>query len=114
MAIFAKKGDDAVAAKLESASAPYREIGLRLHEIIKEEAPSLQPVLRWGIPFYTRGKEDVCYIKSGDDYLVFGFGETINPAYSEGAALHPVVWSITSLDDAAEQQLRALISKAVA
>lgn len=112
--MFSKKGDSAVLAKLGDAPAPYREIGLRLHDIIKENAPSLEPVVRWGIPFYTSDGEDVCYIKSGKDYLVFGFGETINPAYEEGAAMHPVVWSITSLDSSSEALIAELVRKAVA
>lgn len=114
MGMFAKKGDSAVLAKLNAAPSPYKEIGQRLHEITKESAPELEPLLRWGIPFYTRNGEDVCYIKSDKDYLVFGFGETINPAYQEGANMHPVVWSITALDAPTEQELARLIKAAVA
>jgi len=112
MGMFSKKGDAAVLAKLGEAPAPYREIGERLHRIIRESAPSLEPLLRWGIPFYTQGGEDVCYIKSGDGFLAFGFGEKLNPAYREGAHMHPVVWNITSLDEETEATLRALIAKA--
>ncbi|GAA1405703.1 hypothetical protein AUR04nite_15980 [Glutamicibacter uratoxydans] len=114
MGMFAKKGDSAVLAKLNAAPSPYKEIGQRLHEIIKESAPELEPVLRWGIPFYTRNGEDVCYIKSDKDYLVFGFGETINPAFREGETMHPVVWSITSLNPETEQELSRLIKLAAA
>jgi len=112
--MFAKKGDSAVLAKLNAAPSPYKEIGQRLHEIIKESAPELEPVLRWGIPFYTRNGEDVCYIKSDKDFLVFGFGEAINPAFREGETMHPVVWSITSLNSETEQELSRLIKLAAA
>jgi len=110
--MFAKKGDAAVLAKLGDAPAPYAEIGTRLHHIIRESAPSLEPLVRWGIPFYTRGGEDVCYIKSGKDFIVFGFGEALNPAFEEGARMHPVVWSITSLDAETEAEIGALVKKA--
>ncbi|GAA4784447.1 DUF1801 domain-containing protein [Microbacterium gilvum] len=114
MGLFTKKGDAAVLAKLAEAPAPYREIGERLHEIIRENAPSLEPLLRWGIPFYTRDGEDVCYIKSGNGFIVFGFGEEINPAFEEGATLHPVVWSVTSLDAETEARIAELVRRSVA
>lgn len=111
--MFSKKGDAPVLAKLAEAPAPYREIGERLHAIIRESAPSLQPLLRWGIPFYVANGEDVCYIKSDKNYLVFGFSETINPAHKEGANMHPVVWSITALDEGTEATIRELVKRAV-
>lgn len=45
--IFGKKGDDAVLAKLATAPEPYRGIAERLHAIIRETAPGLEPVVRW-------------------------------------------------------------------
>ncbi len=107
--IFGKKGDDAVLAKLASAPEPYRGIAERLHAIIRETAPGLEPVVRWGLPFYVK---DVCYIKPDKDYLVFGFGEVVNPAFEQGAHMHPVAWTLTSLDDATEQRIRELVAKA--
>ena len=111
--MFTKKGDAAVLAKLGDAPAPYREIGERLHAIIRESAPSLEPIVRWGLPFYVKDGKDVCYIKPDKDFIAFGFGEVVNPAYSEGVSMHPVAWTITSLDDAAQAKIRALLKKAV-
>ena len=111
--MFGKKGEAAVAAKLAAAPQEYREIGERLHALIREHAPGLEPTLKWGIPFYTRDGEDVCYIKTSKDSLVFGFGEAINPAYTEGANLHPVVWNVTALDADSEAYLVSLLQKAV-
>jgi hypothetical protein len=111
--MFTKKGDTAVLAKLSEAPAPYREIGERLHSIIRESAPSLEPIVRWGLPFYVRDGKDICYIKSSKDFIAFGFGEAVNPAFEEGAHMHPVVWNVTSLDAATEARIRALLEKAV-
>lgn len=36
----------------------------------------------------------------------------MNPSYEEGAHMHPVAWTITSLDDATEQRIRELVAKA--
>jgi len=110
--IFGKKGDEAVRNKLASTPAPYREIALRLHELICESAPSLEPVVRWGLAFYVKDGKDVCYIKPDKAYLAFGFGEVVNPAFEEGALMHPVAWTITALDEATEQEIRALVQKA--
>jgi hypothetical protein len=111
--IFTKKGDAAVLAKLGDAPAQYREIGERLHAIIRESAPSIEPIVRWGLPFYVKDGKDVCYIKPGKEFIAFGFGEVVNPAREDGASMHPVAWTLTSLDDTTEAKIRALIKKAV-
>ena len=110
--MFTKKGDEAVLAKLAEAPEQYRGIGERLHSIIRESAPSLEPIVRWGLPFYVKDGKDVCYIKPGKDFIAFGFGEVVNPAREEGACMHPVAWNVTSLDAAAEAKIRALVEKA--
>ena len=101
-------------AKLGEAPAQYREIGQRLHSIIRESAPSLEPIVRWGLPFYVKDGKDICYIKPDRDFIAFGFGEAVNPAREEGAHMHPVAWTLTALDAATEAKIRALIEKAVA
>ena len=112
--MFTKKGDAAVIAKLGEAPAKYQEIGQRLHGLIRENAPSLEPIVRWGLPFYVKDGTDICYVKTGKDFIAFGFGEAVNPAYEDSAHMHPVVWNITSLDAATEATISGLIKKAVA
>lgn len=110
--MFTKKGDKAVLAKLDDAPEQYRGIARRLHEIVRETAPSLEPVVRWGLAFYTKDGKDLCYIKPDKDYLAFGFSEVANPAREEGAHMHPVAWTMTGLDDATEARIRDLVKKA--
>jgi hypothetical protein len=112
--MFTKKGDAAVLAKIGDAPAQYREIGERLHSIIRESAPSLEPIVRWGLPFYVKNGKDICYIKLDKDFIAFGFGEDVNPAREEGAHMYPVAWTLTSLDAATEAKIRAFVKKAVA
>ncbi len=112
--MFTKKGDAAVLAKLGEAPARLREIGERLHHMIRESAPSLEPIVRWGLPFYVKDGKDICYIKVGKDFIAFGFGEDVNPAGEEGAHMHPVAWTLTSIDALTEAKIRALVEKAVA
>jgi len=110
--MFTKKGDAAVLAKLGNAPEKYRDIGERLHKIIRENAPSLEPVVRWGLPFYVKDGKDICYIKPDKDYIAFGFGETVNPAYEEGEHMHPVAWTLTALDASPEARITELVKKA--
>ncbi|MGC2241781.1 MAG: DUF1801 domain-containing protein [Acidimicrobiia bacterium] len=110
--MFAKKGDEAVLAKIADAPEPYREIGERLHNIIRENAPSLEPIVRWGLPFYVKDGQDVCYIKMDKDFIAFGFGEVKNPTVEEGGRMHPVAWTLTSLDAATEARIGELVKKA--
>src|SRR5215472_19082197 len=112
--MYINKGNAEVLAKLGEAPAQYREIGERLHSIIRESAPSLEPIVRWGLPFYVRDGNDICYIKPDKDFIAFGFGELVNPAREEGASMHPVAWTFTSLDSVTEDKIRALVKKAVA
>jgi hypothetical protein len=110
--MFKKKGNEAVLAKIAEAFQPYREIGERLHHIIRESAPSLEPIVRWGLPFYVKDGQNVCYIKTDKDYIAFGFGEVTTPTVDEGAHMHPVAWTLTSLDAASEERIGALVKKA--
>ena len=111
--MFKKKGDEAVLAKLGDAPAPYNEIGQRLHRIITDSGPELEPVVRWGLAFYVKDGEDVCYIKPDKNFIVFGVAETLNPAREDGANLHPVAWTVTSLDAATEERISGLVRTAV-
>ena len=102
-----RKGDAAVLAKLGDAPVQYREIGERLHAIIRESAPALEPIVRCGLPFYVKDGKDVCYIKPDKHFIAFGFAEVVNPARENGSSMHPVAWTLTSLDDPTEAFARS-------
>ena len=110
--MFKKKGDAAVLAKLGDAPAPFGEMGQRLHRIVSASGPGLEPVVRWGLAFYVKDGEDICYIKPDKDFLVFGVAEGLNPARDDGANMHPVAWTVTSLDAATEEEIGVLVKKA--
>jgi hypothetical protein len=68
--------------------------------------------VRWGLPFYTKDGKDVCYIKPDKAFIAFGFAEVANPARQDGAHMHPVAWTFSSLDPATEEKIRELVVKA--
>ncbi len=72
----------------------------------------LKPIVRWGLPFYVKDGQDVCYIKMDEDFIAFGFGEVKNPTVEEGGHMHPVAWTLTSLDAATEARIGELVKKA--
>jgi hypothetical protein len=110
--MFKKKGDEAVLAKIAEGPEQYRDIGERLHNVIRESAPDLEPTVRWGIPFYVKDGQDVCYIKIDKDFIVFGFGEVVNPTFEEGTDMHPVAWTLSSLAESTEAWIGDLVKKA--
>lgn len=111
--MFKKKGETAVLAKLGDAPAPFGEIGQRLHHLITESGPGLEPVVRWGLAFYVKDGEDICYIKPDKKFIVFGVGEGLNPAREDGVNMHPVAWTVTSLDTATEERIGVLVTNAL-
>lgn len=111
--MFKKKGDSAVLAKLGDAPAPFGEIGKRLHRVITESAPGLEPVVRWGLAFYVEDGEDICYLKPDEKSIVFGVGELRNPVPEDGTNMQPVAWTVTSLDPATEERVRDLVAQAI-
>lgn len=111
--MFKKKGDEAVLGKLGDAPAPFNDIGQRLHHIITESEPELEPVVRWGLAFYVKDGEDVCYVKPDKKFIVFGVAEALNPAREDGASMHPVAWTVTSVDTATEERISGLVRTAV-
>lgn len=111
--MFKKTGDEAALAKIAEGPEQYREIGERLHQIIRDTAPSLEPTVRWGIPFYVKDGQDICYIKMDKDFIAFGFGEVSSPTRGEDGHMHPVAWTLSSLDAATEARIAGLVERAV-
>lgn len=115
MAKTAKKSDK-VLTQIKKLTAPYDAMGERLHELILRTAPELEPIWRWGLAFYTKDGEDICYFKKlkNETCMTFGFGDAaqLSPD-TETPRLMPCAWSFTALDDAAEARLAAMLRNAV-
>ncbi|HEY2432804.1 MAG TPA: DUF1801 domain-containing protein [Vicinamibacterales bacterium] len=113
----AGSGQDAeaeVVAKIAALPPADREIGRRLHEIIRASAPSLTPKLWYGMPAYARDGKVVCYFQSAQKfksrYATLGFSDQAN--LDEGA-MWPTVFALKTVTAAEEARIAALLKRAV-
>lgn len=112
------KTDDeaAVRDKIAELSA-FKDVAERLHRVIVESAPDLQPRLWYGMPGYARAKSKpvICFFRvDGDDYVTFGLTEkaTLAPHHDGPEHLLPSAWFLTGLDDATEACIAAIVEQA--
>jgi len=108
-------GEKELLAKIAQMPAPERAIAQRLHEIIRNTAPDLSPRTWYGMPAYAneQGKV-VCFFRNAakfkERYSTLGFNDSAN--LDEGA-MWPVAYALTDLGAAEEDQIRALLRRAV-
>lgn len=108
-------GESDVLAKIAEMPEPERSMAMRLHEIIKANAPNLSPKTWYGMPAYAdnNGKV-VCFFQSarkfGTRYATLGFNDTAN--LDEGS-MWPVTFALKELTDLEETRITALVTKAV-
>lgn len=110
--------DDAVRAKIADLPA-FRAIAGRLHEVITEAAPELQPRLWYGMPGYARAKRSpvLCFFRVDDDrYVTFGLTEHAHHEPDEGAGhqLMGSAWFLSELDAPTEARVADIVRRAVA
>jgi uncharacterized protein YdhG (YjbR/CyaY superfamily) len=107
-------GESALLAKIAEMPEPDRAKGTRLHEIIKANAPDLQPKTWYGMPAYAKDGKVVCFFQSADKfkarYATFGFSDEAN--LDEGA-MWPTSFALTELTATEEAKIGALVKKAV-
>ena len=107
-------GESAVLAKIAEMAELDRSIAMRLHVIIKANAPTLSPKTWYGMPAYARNEKVVCFFQSAQKfktrYSTFGFND---PANLDEGALWPVAFALKELTAAEEARIIALLKKAV-
>ena len=106
-------GEAGALAKIAAMPAFYRAMGERLHALILRSAPGLQPTVWYGMPAYAKDGKTVCFFRADKRYMTFGFTQEANLAPEEGAP-HQLIesaWYFTSLDDATEARLSAIVGR---
>ena len=107
-------GESEVLAKLAEMPQPDRDMGERLHAIIKASAPGLSPRLWYGMPAYTKDGKVLCHFQSAAKfktrYATFSFSDEAN---LDDGDLWPVSFALKELTAAGEAKIGALLKKAV-
>ena len=105
----AKACEDALAALEGSDHA----IGNRLHEIVREEAPHLDPKTWYGFPSYARDGKVVVFFtpktKFDERYASLGFD---TDALLDDGDFWPTAFAILAMTDEVEAQVRDLVRRA--
>ncbi len=104
---------DACIAAIEALEGTDGAIAQRLHVIVLEEAPHLDPKTWYGFPTYAKdGKNIVFYqpaSKFGTRYGSVGFEEH---AKLDDGDMWPVAFAVTEMTDDVERRLRELVRRA--
>lgn len=102
-----------VLEKIAAMEQPDRAKAERIHELVKEHAPSLTVKSWYGMPGYARNGSVLVFFqaaaKFGTRYPTLGFND--NASLDDGN-LWPVAFAIDTLGPAEEKRIAALLKKA--
>ena len=102
-----------VLAKIKEMPKADRVIAERIHAIVRDVAPGLQPRTWYGMPAYAKDGKVVCFFQSAAKfkarYATFGFNDA---AALDKGEMWPTSFAVKTLDDAGERKLRTLVKQA--
>ncbi|MCL3819562.1 DUF1801 domain-containing protein [Aeromicrobium wangtongii] len=103
-----------VRAKIAGMPDGDRELAQRVHDIVTDVAPALQPKLYYGQPGYARNGKVVCFFRSGQQdkerYSTFGFSAQADLDEPDG--VWATSYALTDPGEKAWDHLAALIRRA--
>lgn len=112
--------DAEVLAKIAELPEPDRVLAERVHAIVRDAAPGLEPRTWYGMPAYAvpgKGRKPgpiVCFLqpasKFGARYATLGFE---GAARLDDGAMWPTAFAVTELTDTVEKRIRELLARAV-
>jgi hypothetical protein len=106
-------GEAQLLAKVAEMGGADREMAERIHALIKEHAPQLEPTTWYGMPAYAKGGKTVCFFQSAAKfkarYATLGFND---PANLDDGSMWPTSFALTKLTPADEKKIAALVKKA--
>jgi uncharacterized protein YdhG (YjbR/CyaY superfamily) len=107
-------GETAVLEKIGEMQERDRALAERLHNLIKESAPSLTPRLWYGMPAYAKDGKVLCFFQSAQKfktrYATLGFSDV---AKLDEGNVWPTYFAVMTLTPADEARIGALVKKAV-
>jgi uncharacterized protein YdhG (YjbR/CyaY superfamily) len=111
----AAEAEAGVLAKIAEMPDEDRVLAERIHALVKENAPELEPKLWYGMPAYARDGKVVCFFQSAQKfktrYATLGFSDL---ARLDDGAMWPAAYALTRLTPADEARIAELVRKAVA
>ncbi|HEX6600377.1 MAG TPA: DUF1801 domain-containing protein [Gemmatimonadaceae bacterium] len=103
-----------VLAKLATMKGNDRTLGERLHAIIRERAPQLEPRLWYGMPAYAKDGKVVCFFQDAAKfkarYATLGFSDK---AMLDDGEMWPTSFALKALTKTEEARIVQLLKKAV-
>ena len=103
-----------VLEKLAAMPPADRELGERLHELIKKVAPELTPKTWYGMPAYYRDGKMICFFQSAAKfkarYATLGFSDNAN---LDDGAMWAAYYALTELNRDTEARIAALLKQAL-
>jgi uncharacterized protein YdhG (YjbR/CyaY superfamily) len=108
-------GEKTLLAKVGEMRGNDRAMAKRLHEIVKANAPDLSPKTWYGMPAYAdKDGKIVCFFQSAQKfksrYATLGFSDQAN---LDDGAVWPTSFALKELTAAEEEQIAALVKRAV-
>ena len=111
------KATDGLAAlqeKIASFPEDERAMATRIHELVSEVAPDLEPRTYYGMPAWARDGKVLVFFQNASKFKVryntLGFQDNAN---LDDGTFWPTSFALTALDPATEATIRALLAKAV-
>ena len=110
-----EEAEKAVFAAIAKMSEPDRSMAKRIHEIVKDSAPSLSPKTWYGMPAYADADGKViCFFQAASKfnvrYATFGFQPDAN---IDDGNMWAAGFALIKLTTAEEAKIAALVKKAV-
>ena len=107
-------GESEVLAKIAEMGPSDRALAERVHAIVTAADPDLTPKLWYGMPAYAQDGKIVCFFQNAEKfksrYATLGFNDA---AKLDDGTMWPTAYALTSLSDADEAAIDALVRKAV-
>lgn len=106
-------GEADVVAKIAEMPDSDRVMAERIHEVVRANAPDLDPRTWYGMPAYAKEGKVLCFFQAADKfkarYATFGFNDVAN---LDDGAMWPTSWALTKLTAADEKRIGELVKKA--
>lgn len=108
------KGEADLLEKIAEMPPEDRALAERIHSIVAEVAPSLEPRTWYGMPAYAADGKVIVFFqaasKFGSRYSTLGFNDG---AHLDDGVMWPTAYAITEMTAEAEKAIAALVEKAV-